>query len=192
MFIIGYSSFFALLFVFFIVTTIRGAKAHWSDEDLQGMVVLNGVLAFVFFLALVVPSSIMILGRYSQQIHDFSEIKELEAKVSLSEEKRKNLTAIIKVEFAKYPEIEKDILKDVSEMAKILFNFPQLRSNETITDAIDDILFLENDVYNLRSQLIEKQASIYKREISPWTAYVTSYESFFGEKNPLSQKSPNH
>ena len=106
-------------------------------------------------------------------------------KITMLEERRENLTSIIRKEMQKYPEIEKEIISNLGPAPSFLFNYPQLKSNLTITKTVDDIVKIQDQVYEMRGRLIESLQCIYLREISPWTIYVKSYEKFFGERNPI-------
>lgn len=93
------------------------------------------------------------------------------------------MVAVVRAELSKYPEYEKKIFGDIKP--EILLQFPVLKSNETIMKTVEQIVKLEDDVYKLRSRLIEIQSDIYWREIFPWVIYVTPYQRFFGEPNPV-------
>lgn len=143
------------------------------------------VLSAIFFIAATILIAMRGLGSYSMQISDFSAIRQTQNTINLFVERRDNLAAVIRAELAKYPEYEKKIIGSIAP--QILLQFPTLKSNETIIKTVEEIVKIENDVYKLRAVLIQIQTQIYYREITPWKLYVTPYEKFFGEKNPVAE-----
>lgn len=175
-----------LFFVLVVISgffTIMWKKTPKTSEDKRDFFCLFSI---VFILATVTTVLSLTFVRYSSQIADFSEVRGLKMKIALMEERKGNLTSIIKEELKKYPEIEENIIGKIGSSALLfLGNYPELQSNKTITKTVDDTVKIEDDVYKVRGLMIEKLKEIYLREISPWTIYVRSYEGFFGEKNPI-------
>ncbi|MEK9182345.1 MAG: hypothetical protein AAB781_02005 [Patescibacteria group bacterium] len=151
-----------------------------------------GVASIISILITVAAILGLTFGKYSCQIGDFSEVRGLKMKITMLEERRENLTSIIRKEMQKYPEIEKEIISNLGPAPSFLFNYPQLKSNLTITKTVDDIVKIQDQVYEMRGRLIESLQCIYLREISPWTIYVKSYEKFFGERNPILKETSVH
>lgn len=141
------------------------------------------VFAIIFWVIASIWLILMTVGTYTYQLSDFTEIKGKKQQIRIYEERRDNLTGIIKAELAKYPEYEKQIIAEISP--EILVNFPNLRSSETITKTVEEIVKLNDSVYKIRASIVEVQQRIYYREISPWVIYVQPYEKFFSEQNPL-------
>lgn len=183
--------FSAVLFCVMIAVTclfvVMFKKSKKTDEK-------NACIVFsiLFALATVIVILSLTFGKYSCQIYDFAEVRGLKMRITLLEERRENLTSIIKNELQKYPEIEREIISKLGPAPSFLFNYPQLQSNKTITKTVDDVIKVQDEVYNKRGLLIESLQKIYLREISPWTIYVKSYEKFFGEKNPILTENPVH
>lgn len=140
----------------------------------------------VFFVAAIVLVAARGFGSYAMQISDFASVRQTQNTINLFVERRDNLTTVIRGELGKYPEYEKKIMGNITP--QILLQFPMLRSNETIIKTVEELVKIENDVYKLRAELIQTQTKIYYREITPWKLYVTPYEKFFGEKNPVAEK----
>lgn len=140
----------------------------------------------IFFIAAITLVVARGFGSYAMQIADFSTIRQTQSTINLFVERRDNLATIIRGELEKYPKYEKKIIGNITP--QILLQFPVLKSNETIIKTVEEIVKIENDVYKFREELIQTQARIYYREISPWTLLVTPYEKFFGEKNPVAKK----
>lgn len=161
-----------------IFWTLGGMQPSGSD----GGIALC-VLAIISWLAAGIWLISTTLGAYTCQLSDFTEIKGKKQQIRIYEERRDNLTGVIKVELAKYPEYEKQIITDISP--EILVNFPNLRSSETITKTVEEIVKLNDSVYKIRASIVEVQQRIYYREMSPWVIYVQPYEKFFSEQNPL-------
>ncbi len=90
---------------------------------------------------------------------------------------------MVKVELAKYPEYEKKIMGNIRP--QFLLQFPKLKSNETITKSVEELVKLEDAVYKIRLELLAIQQEIFAREISPWVLYVPPYQKFFSEQNPI-------
>lgn len=154
---------------------------HKSDLHYEDSWIIFSTLLFIAAAALI---AIRGFGSYAMQISDFASVRQTQSAINLFVERRDNLTVIIRTELAKYPEYEKKIMGNITP--QILLQFPTLKSNETIIKTVEEIVKIENDVYKLREELIRTQAQIYYREITPWKLYVTPYEKFFGEKNPVS------
>lgn len=174
--------------LFFVLVLICGLLvALWKKVDDELFVVFS----IMFIIATVVVILSPTLGRYSYQIGNFSEVRGLKMKIALLEERREKLTSIIRGELQKYPEFEKEVINNIGTPS-FLFNYPQLQSNKTISKTVDDIVKIEDNVYEIRGLLIESLQKIYLREISPWTIYVKSYEEFFGEKNPILSENLTH
>lgn len=172
-----------LFFVLVVVScffTIMWKKADEGDRKENFL-----IFSIVFVIITIVVILSLTLGKYSNQIGDFSEVRGMKMKITLLEERRENLTSVIKNELQKYPEIEKEIISNLGPAPSFLFNYPQLKSNLTITKTVDDIVKIQDQVYEMRGRLIERLQKIYLREISPWTIHVKSYEKFFGEINPI-------
>lgn len=143
-----------------------------------------GVFAVIFTLVCLIGTA----ADYSLQRTDFTKIRSLEKKVQLYEAKRDNVSLIVRAELRKYPDLEKQVIGKINP--SILLNFPKLQSNQTMTETLKQLLKLENEVYNFREKLIDVQQVIYAREISPWVVYVTPYQEFLGEENPVSVSGP--
>lgn len=180
-----------LFFVLVVISgffTIMWKKAEQGSDRRDAFCALS----IVFMFITVVASLCLTLGKYSNQIGDFSEVRGLKMKITLLEERRENLTSIIKTELEKYPEIEKNIINNLGPAPSFLLNYPNLKSNLTITKTVDDIVKIQDEVYEMRGLLIENLQEIYLREISPWTICVKSYEKFFGEENPILKETTVH
>lgn len=173
--------------LFFALVVISGFfTIMWKKEEkYSGTGYIFCTLAIGFMVATIVVISTLTLGKYSYQIADFSEVRGLKMKITLLEERREKLTFIIENELKKYPEIEKDIISKIGSVPLFFMNYPQLKSNETIIKTVNDIVEINDQVYNIRGLFIETLQRIYLREISPWTIYVKTYERFFKEKNPI-------
>lgn len=148
-----------------------------------GFTIVLGIIAVVFII-------IITSFPYASQLNDFSKIRGIETKIAVLKERKDSLTVMVKTELDKYPEYEKGIIKGLGD-AQILFRYPELRSNETISKTVDDIVKIQDAVYNSRIELIELQRIIYSREVSPWFVYVTPYTKFFGERNPILLENEN-
>ena len=140
-------------------------------------------LAIVFFAFAFIFLLINVLAKYSSQLSDFAEILKIEKQINIYQKRSDNFSDIIRSELKKYPDYEKEIIDNITP--NILLKFPDLKSNETMSKTVNDLLKIQDDVYKLKADLTETQRIIFFREISPWTIYVTSYESFFHKKNPL-------
>jgi len=176
MFSIGTVIFFVVLGVFLMVLAIRG------EEEKDGQAAAF-VFSLIFWVIAVIWLGCMTLGSYTRQINDFSAIKQMKQEVLLYSERRDKLVGIVRIELAKYPQLEKEIIKGIHP--QILLQFPVLKSNETIMKTVSEILKLEDEVYKVRANMLVFQRAIYYREISPWTIYCTPYRKFFGEPNPV-------
>lgn len=183
MFSIGLFLVLVVISIFFTimwkkVSVNKDPKNENKREAFSALSICSAILTLVVILSLT-------LGKYSRQIGDFSEVRGLKMKITLLEERKENLTSIIKSELQKYPEIEKEIISNLGPAPSFLFNYPQLQSNQTIIKTVDDIVRIQDEVYYKRGLLIEGLQRIYLREISPWTIHVKSYDKFFGEINPI-------
>ncbi len=150
-------------------------KQDQNTEFNGGAIILWVIGGIWLFFALAAP--------YSSQLSYFTEVRQSQENIKLYQERRNNLVAVVRTELAKYPEHEKKIIGDIQP--QIILSFPALKSNETIVKTVNDIVALEDAVYKLRSNLLKVQTDIFWMEISPWVLYVPSYQSFFGEKNPV-------
>ena len=178
MFTIGLCSVLAGLLFVGLRASLKAHKQNPRGDGLMFTTLLCigiGGVGLVIFLVTTL--------NYSRQINDFASVQALEEKVGLYEMKRDNLSQIVRFELSKYPEFEKDVIENINPA--ILLKFPELKSNQTMVETLQQLLKLENEVYTLREDLIDIQRTIYAREISPWVIYVTPYEDFLSEKNPV-------
>lgn len=166
--------------IFFGIAVVLFVASRFASKDNKGIVFGWGVVSVIVGVIWLLSATI---GSYSNQLEDFSSVKQTKQEIKLFSERRESLVAVVRAELSKYPEYEKKILGDIR--TEILLQFPVLKSNETIMETAKQIVKLEDDVYKLRSDLIKIQGCIYWREISPWVIYVTPYQRFFGELNPV-------
>lgn len=144
--------------------------------------------AIVFYITAAIWLISTTVGSYSNQLSDFTHIKQINMQISLDTERRDKLINMLKVELSKFPEIEKEIIMSIKPDIMLLSQFPNLKSNETIADMVNQIVYLENSVYERRFHLINLQRQIYYREISPWVmSSVITYADFFKGENPLAK-----
>lgn len=122
-------------------------------------------------------------SKYSNQVSDFTIISAKKQQIDLFEKRTETLSEIIKNELSKYPSHEEKVFEKINP--QFLLKFPELKANETIRKSAKDLMELNDDVFNLKDQLIELYRVVYLREISPWTLWVKHYQDFFGEKNPI-------
>ncbi len=163
-----------------ILWVLAGQQMNGSDGQIACY-----IFSVAFWLVAIIWFILMTAGTYTCQLQDFIRIKEIKSEIKLYKERKDNLAGIVKTELAKYPEYEQKIIGDIKP--EFLLQFPDLKSNQTITTMVSGILKLEDSVYNLRNSLIGTQRKILYRETSPWVIYVTPYQKFFGEKNPLDE-----
>lgn len=184
MFSIGGVLIFVALAIYLALKAHKLRRVEIQTQESKDHGVLAYFFSWVFCVVAVVWLALAIAIPYSEQIGDFTGVQATKGKISLYQERRDNLVAVVKVELSKYPEYEKAILGNINP--QILVSFPTLKSNETIVKTMEQIVKLEDDVYKLRGGLIDQLRGMYEREISPWVIYTPSYEHFFKEKNPLS------
>ncbi|MFA6407367.1 MAG: hypothetical protein WCV80_01525 [Candidatus Paceibacterota bacterium] len=166
--------------IFVVVGIALTVLSGYQMEDSDGQSVCN-IFSIVAFVVAGIWLVSMSAGSYTNQLEGLTQIKTVLNKIRLYEGRRDKLINIVKTELAKYPKLERKIMGNIKP--EVLLEFPTLKSNETIAKTVEEIIELENSVYELQGSLIECQQPVYYREISPWVISIPSYEKILGEPN---------
>lgn len=83
------------------------------------------------------------------------------------------LEALIKDQLEQYPKYEKSVIDEVVSNLKqnnvaILLRFPELKANQTISQAVHDTMAVSDAVYGLRTKILDEQTALRKMNASPW------------------------
>ena len=150
--------------------------------------IIPGVIALVLGLTLFFFGSIV---SHSNQQSNINDVLSLSATYDLKVNQRDDLTEVLRANLIEeYPQLEADIIAGVGD-PEILLNFPQIRSSETFRAAIESIVSLNVEVYDVQQSIIDNERSILQRERSVWVIrppWYPTYSDYYESGNPITDQ----
>lgn len=124
----------------------------------------------------------------SSQAGTITSVDGINAKIELRTTLRDEQVRIIRSELIEhYPEYERTLLENL-ETPTILLSYPELRANETISDAVDQITSLNSSIYDLDALRVDMLTTILHRDRSQWFIHGPgwrSYDDYHANDNPI-------
>lgn len=154
---------------------------EWQVLHLGGTIT-STILGVIVCFWLIIGGSSLISG----QGNNLRKLDEDYKKEEIIKQRRQDVERDIKSQLDKYPDIEKQIFGSINPT--ILVQFPQLKSNETITAAFTALNDINNEVAALHIEINEQETAIRYRERSPSSIKIPglflTYRDYFNRDLP--------
>lgn len=160
-----------ILFIIIAILLIAGGVFLYLDEKTssytEGYAISGWTLLFfgiIGLFALLITTAAF----YTTQIDNLEELDSIDDRIVLAETRAEEQEEIIRAELIEnYPDFELEIIDNIDD-PEILLSYPQLRSSETVRDAVNKITELDGRVYDLENDRISYETDIRKINRNPW------------------------
>ena len=130
-----------------------------SNTDWTPGIIISGVLSIVMLCIIIITN---ICG-YINQLYDIESYSATQKKITLYEEKTKLLTIKFSQILEKeYPEHEKNLFESMTpdNIDVLLVSYPEIKSSKTSIELVNQLLNLNNEIYQQKESLIELNKDI--------------------------------
>lgn len=138
---------------------------HFRDRpDWRG--IWSFPVAIAGGLVLVLVGASVVLVPYTSQVKDNVTLQGFDERINIAQARADDLSAILRTELEKYPEIERELIGNLDPA--IILNFPVLKSNETITTLAMSLAEIEDREYSLATERVNTLERMMHRNVNPW------------------------